>query len=591
LSQAQQPAVYQSAVRQQLEKILAHGLFMRSERMGRFLRLAVELSLQGRACDLKEYLIGVEVFDRKDVYDPRVDPIVRVEARRLRSKLKAYYEGDGLGDPVIIEFVSGSYAPHIRLAVPPATEPVAIPAAEPGLITVAVLPFVDLSSKPGHEYFSDGLTEELIHALTKVPGMRVVAWNTAAQLRGRQQDIHAIRDRLKVGTALTGSVRIAGPGLRVRAQLIDTETGVYLWSETFDRQMQDVFAIQEEIARAIVRTLRVQLAGSPVNALLGRSRSTISSYDYYLKGRYHWHKRTPEDLFRSLEYFETAISADPNSALAHTGQADAYSLLVDYGLMHPAQGMPKAKLAASRGVELDPELAEAYASLALIRSLYEREWDDAERLYLRAIELNPGCSTAHHWYAVDHCAMLGRFDRAEEQLRIASQLDPLSHIIREGVPFLKMLQRDYDGAIEGYRELVEFDPSFYKGYTSMGRAYAQQGKYLDAIAMLEKGRTLAGDVPNILGVMGQVYALAGEPARAREVLVKLAELAARSYVPSTVFAIVHLGLGENHRALEWLETGCDQRELPLSALKVHPVYDPLRSEPRFQVMLKRLRLA
>jgi serine/threonine-protein kinase len=355
--------------------------------------------------------------------------------------------------------------------------------------------------------------------------------------------------------------------------------------------MQDVFAIQEEIARAIVRTLRVQLAGIPENALPLPRRSSISSYDYYLKGRYHWHKRTPEDLSRSLAYFETAIAADPNSALAHTGQAVAYTLLVDYGLMHPALGMPKAKLAASRGVELDPELAEAYASLALIRSLYEHEWDAAECLYVRAIELNPGYATAHHWYGVDHCAMLGRFDLAEAELQIASQLDPLSHIIREGVAFVKMLKRDYDGAIQAYRELVEFDPAFYKGYTSMGRAYAQQGKYLDAIAMLEKGRTLAGDIPNILGAMGQVYGLAGEPAHAREVLGKLTQLAGRCYVPSTVFAIVHLGLGENHRALEWLEKGCDQRELPLSALKVHPVYDVLRSEPRFQILLKRLRLA
>ena len=221
VSQAQQPAVYHSAVRQQLEKILIHGLFTRSERMGRFLRLAVELCLKGRAGDLKEYLIGVEVFDRKEVYDPRVDPIVRVEARRLRSKLKAYYEGDGRGDPVIIEFVSGSYAPQIRPATqPPATQPPpAARSTEPGIITVAVLPFVDLSSKPGHEYFSDGLTEELIHALTKVPGMRVVAWNTATQLRGRQQDIHAIRDRCV--QALQGAFCVSNaPGIVFRAYAV-----------------------------------------------------------------------------------------------------------------------------------------------------------------------------------------------------------------------------------------------------------------------------------------------------------------------------------------------------------------------------------
>ena len=608
MSQAKQSEIHDSAVRQQVEKILAHGLFTRSERMGRFLRVAVERSLGGRAADLKEYLIGVEVFDRKETYDPRVDPIVRVEARRLRSKLKAYYEGDGRGDQVVIEFVSGSYAPRIRAARADANaDPGAVPAGragaglvEAGVVTVAVLPFADLSPKPGHEYFSDGLTEELIHALTKVPGMRVVAWNTAAQLRGPQQDIGAIRDRLHAGTALTGSVRIASlsdgsPSLRVRAQLIDTETGVYLWSETFDRAMQDVFAIQEEIARAIVRTLSVQLAPSPDGfekgaTLPARSRSTIGSYDCYLKGRYHWHKRTPEELALSVQLFESAIARDPSSALAQTGLADAYAVLVDNGLMSPAEGMPMAKAAASRGVELDPELAEAYTSLAMVRSVFDLQWEDAERLYHRAMALNPGYATAHHWYAVDFCAMLGRFDEAAAELEIAGQLDPLSAIIREGSPYVKMLRRDYDGAVRGYRELAEFDPSFYKAYTSLGRTYAQQGKYLDAIAMLEKGRTLAGDIPSILGAMGQVYALAGEPQRAREVIGKLTELSHRTYVPASVYAVVHLGLGENERALDCLEKGCDQRDTPLTGLKVHPIYDPLRAHPRFQSLLQRLRL-
>src|SRR6185436_18382017 len=217
-----------------------------------------------------------------------------------------------------IEFVSGGYAPRVSFKAAPAVAP----GPEASALTVAVLPFADLGGKAENQYFSDGLTEELIHALTKVPGMRVVAWNTAAQLRDRQQDVRAIGDQLHVGTVLTGSVRIAGPSLRVRAQLIDTASGVYLWSETFDRRMQDVFAIQEEIARAIVRTLRVQLAG-PEPSLAARSRTTISAYDWYLKGRYLWHRRTPDDLQRSVECFNNAIAADSRSALAYAGLADA----------------------------------------------------------------------------------------------------------------------------------------------------------------------------------------------------------------------------------------------------------------------------
>ncbi len=583
------PGIPHSAVRQQVEKILAHRLFARSSRMVRFLRLAVDHTLDGRGDELKEYLLGVEVFDRKDTYDPRVDPIVRVEARRLRAKLKEYYECDGCRDAVLIELASGSYAPQFRLrpAAGSAPSPRNAQPAE-GLLTVAVLPFADLGAQPENQYFSDGLTEELIHALTKVPGMRVVAWNSAAQLRDRQQDLHAIREQLQVGAVLTGSVRIAASNLRVRAQLIDTASGVYLWSETFDRRMQDVFAIQEEIASAIVRTFRIQLAGGEDSVLAPRHRSSIGSYDFYLRGRYYWHRRSPEDLARSIEYFEAAISADPQSALAHSGLADAHTLMADYGLSTPGVSMPKAKAAAMRAIELDPSLAEAYASLGLIRSLYEWEWEAARVLYNRANELNPGYATAHHWLGIDWYALNGRFEEARAEIAVAMQLDPLSGILREGRIYVDFLEGKYDDAVEGYLGLIESDPSFYKAYTSLGRTYAQQGKYLDAIRMLEKGRSLAGDVPNILGAMGQVYALGGEPQRARDLLAQLERRAQTSWVPSTVFAILHLGLGEHDRALEWLERGCRQHELPMTALKTHPVYDCLRPSPRFQAIVRQI---
>ena len=558
--------------------------------MVRFLRLTVERLLAGRADELKEYLLGVEVFDRSSSYDPRVDPIVRVEARRLRAKLKAYYEGDGIADDVLIEFVPGGYAPRVVMRETPREAANVAPRREAGITTVAVLPFADLGGNPDNQYFSDGLTEELIHALTKVPGMRVVAFHSAAQLRDRQQDLRSIRDQLQAGTVLTGSVRISGPSLRVRAQLIDTASGVYLWSETFDRSMQDVFAIQEEIARAIVRTLRLQLEGGGEGDLLARGRSSIGSYDYYLRGRYYWHRRTPEDMARSIEYFEAAIAADPNSALAHTGLADAYSLQADYGLVSPADGMPKAKAAAARAIQLDPTLAEAYASLALIRSLHDWEWKEARGLYQRAIELNPGYATAHHWLGIDWLAMNGHFAEARAELEMAHQLDPLSSIIREGQSFVLFLEGRFEDAAQGFRRLIADDPAFYKGYTSLGRVYAQQGKFLDAIRMLEKGRSLAGDIPNILGAMGQVYALGGEPDRAREILAQLEHKRRNSWVPSSVFAIVHIGLGEHELALDWLERGCCQREISMTALKVHPVYGPLRAAPRFQAVLRALRM-
>ncbi len=556
--------------------------------MGRFLRFAVESALEGRADELKEYLIGVEVFDRKGSYDPRVDPIVRVEARRLRAKLKAYYEGDGRGDPVTIEFAPGGYAPQFReAATDPAPAPVRVQ-AEPA--TVAVLPFVSLSPS-GDEYFSDGLTEELIHALTKLPGMRVVAWTTAARMRDRQQDMLAIREQLNVASVLTGSVRISGKSLRVRAQLIDTATGVYRWSETFDRPMEDIFAIQEEIARAIVRTLDVQLVSGREQALAARNRGTISSYDWYLKGRYYWHRRTPEDLACSVQYFENSIAADPQSALAQAGLADAHSLIADYGLAHPADAMPKAEAAARRAIALDPELAEAYCSLALIRGMYGWEWEESERLYLRAIQLNPGYATAHHWLGVDHYAILGRFDAARAELEIAADLDPLSNIILEGLGYIMVMQRRYPEAIEAYRRIIRIEPTFYRAYTSMGRCHALAGQYPEALAMLQKGRGLIGDMPSILAAMAQVYAVSGDERKARGLLAELVELSKAKYVPNTSFAIVHMGLGETDRALDWLERGCAHRDLPLAALKSHPLYDPLRGEERFTAVLRRMRLA
>jgi len=572
-----------SAIRRQLEKIAAHGLFARSERMVRFLRLAVERTLEGKADELKEYLIGVEVFDRPSSYDPRVDPIVRVEARRLRSKLKAYYAGDGNNDPVRIEFRTGSYAPQIRMLGDGRA------ASRPDIHTIAVLPFANLSASAENDYFSDGLTEELIHALTRLRGMRVVAWNSAARLRGVEQDIQEVRRQLQVANVLTGSVRIAGPSLRVRAQLIDIATGVYLWSETFDRPMQDVFAIQEEIARNIVRTLRLQLSSGAEAALLARPHTSVSSYDYYLKGRYHLHRRTPDDLARGLQYFEAAVAVDPDSALAHAGLADAYVLLVDYGLLHPTKGVPKVRAAATRAIELDPMLADAYPSLAVIRAHWDREWQDAEDLYRKAIGLNPGCATAHHWLATDFLAVVGRLDEGELELEIALQLDPLSSIIHEGRASFSIWRRQYDEAVRRYCEIREFDPTFYKAYTGLGRVYALQGKYTDALAMLEKGRALAGDVPNILGAMGEIFALSGDTASARRILAELTARALDSYVPSTCFARVHSGLGEVERALDWLEKGCEQRELPMAMLKIHPVYDPLRDEPRFRAVVERMR--
>jgi serine/threonine-protein kinase len=555
--------------------------------MGRFLRFAVERVLEGRTSELKEYSLGVEVFDRKPSYDPRVDPIVRVEARRLRSKLQAYYSGDGRNDAIVFELATGTYAPRIRWKGEPSAD------GHSTVPTVAVLPFSNLSGNSDHDYFSDGLTEELIHALTKVSGMRVMAFDSAVRLRGSDPDSAEARgdlwSRLEVANVLTGSVRISGGRLRVRAQLIEKQTGVYLWSETFDREMQDVFAIQEEIARNIVRTLRVQLGGAP-EAPRAEAPASLGAYDYYLKGRYYWRRRTPAALARSIEYFEAAIAADPGSALGHAGLADAYTLEVEYGAIDPTEGTPRARDAARRAIDLDPHLAEAYPSLALIRSKCDWEWEEAESLYRKAIALNPGYATAHFWLSGDLLAMLGRLDEAEEEVEIAIELDPLSGIIYEGRGFVQLLRREYEKAIHSYREILEFEPFPYRPYAAIGRALGLQRKHAEALQMLEKARAMESEVPTILAAIGQVYGEAGHRDSAYEVLSRLETQAHQRHVPSTCFALVYTGLGEKDQALDWIERGCERHEMNVTSIGVHPIYDSLRGIRRFEALVKRMGL-
>ncbi|HEY3835712.1 MAG TPA: tetratricopeptide repeat protein [Bryobacteraceae bacterium] len=573
-------------MRRAVAKVTASAVFADSQRMARFLRFAVEESLRGNGGRLKEIVIGAEVFDRGADYDPRLDPIVRVEARRLRSKLLSYYEGEGRDDELVIEFPKGTYQPVFRTralkAEPaPAPEPLT-----PEVATIAILPFANLDPEPDQQYFSDGLTEELIHALTRIPELRVMAWNTASHFRA-DQDMVSVRTRLGVAYALRGAVRRTGQKVRVTAQLIDTATGEYLWSETYNREILDVFAIQEQIAAMIVNALQLHLSDSACVSNAQRQRS-LECYNLCLKGRFHTNERSPDGLRRAAICFQQAVAVDGSSASAYAGLADTYTMLADYGFVRPSDVMETAKAAAEKAITFDPNSAEAHTSLAWIRSHYEWRWADSGRLYSRAFELNPGYATAHHWYAVDYLAMLGRFDEAMPEIEIALDLDPLSIIIRECKGYVMLLARRFEDALEEYSLFVETDPSFYRGYTALGRTYIQMGRFNEAIAMLEKGQRLAGNHSSILGALGQAYGFAGRQEEALSKLGELEQLGEASYAPCTAFALIHIGLGNYAQALDYLERGADIRELRLSAIKVHPAYDALRGEPRFKNLVARI---
>jgi len=568
----------------QLDRILASREFSGAERMRRFLRLVVTETLAGRAGGLKEYAIGIGVFDRPQSFDPGSDPIVRVEARRLRAKLDNYYQGEGRGDSLLIELPKGRYSPRFQ-----PRDGLCCAAQRPGPNVIAVLPFQNLGGSEEGRYFADGLTWELTHRLTAIEGLSVMAWNSAAQA-GSGSDPIAAAARLNAAAVLTGSVRSAGCHVRIVVQLIDASSGFYLWSEVYDSSMQDVLAVQDDIARSIAARLQVKLAG-PSPSRPASTSYNAEAFQLYLEGRAHWNRRTAEGLRRSLECFQRATEIDANFARAWAGVADAYALYGDYAVQRPSEALPLAKRAALRALDIDSSLAEAHCSLGLILALSEWRWSEAEAHLRRALDLNPGYATAHHWLGVDLLAPLGRFEEGLDELEIAHRLDPLSLIITEGIGYIHMLQRRFVESAEVHRSIIRADPGFYKGYTGLGRVLIQMGRYDEAIDALKTGAKLAGVVPNILGAMGQAYALQGNEHEARRKLAELERLNASSqYVPATCFAVIHAGLGECDHAIEWLRRGAEERHLSLAVAAVHPAYDRLRDAPRFSELMRMMGL-
>jgi TolB-like protein/Tfp pilus assembly protein PilF len=576
-------------IRAQLERILSSAVFSRSGRLVRFLRFSVEQVLAGNQDCLKEQTIGIQVFDRKSDYDPRIDPIVRVEARRLRSKLKTYYLSGGRGDHVVIGLPKGTYVPFFRSRTERIkTSSLAdVPQTAGTEKSIAVLPFANLTPEADDDYFSDGLTEELIHRLTRIPDFRVVAWETMSRLRGREQDPEGIRRELKVGSILRGSVRRTNGRVRVTAQLVDAQSGAYLWSEAYDRELQDVFAIQEEMARAIVNTLQLTLRMSGFRHT-GKQPGP-QCHMLCLQGRFHANKRTRDGLLKSVTCFEQAIAAEETCAVAYAGVADAYSLLADHSFLDPSEAAPKARAAAETALSIDPDCAEANVSLAFIRTVFDWAWADAEPLFRRAIELNPGYARAHHWF-IDLLSILGRLDEALSEALTAHHLDPLSQIIWEGCGLMHMLRREYALALDIYQQLVEFDPTFYRAYSSMGRVLSLMGHYTEAIAAFEKAHSLSPDAPSVLAALGQTFALAGRTDEALRILEQLERLSHTHWVPAASFAVVHLGLGDCEKALGYCETVVEKRERAATGFGVHPVWEPLRREPRFLALLRHVHL-
>jgi TolB-like protein/Tfp pilus assembly protein PilF len=454
--------------------------------------------------------------------------------------------------------------------------------------SIAVLPFANLSRDPDNAYFAAGIQDEIITRLSKITDLNVISCTSTQRFKSSPDDIPAIAVQLGVANILEGSVQRTADAVRVNVQLIRGATDTHLWADTFDRKLTDIFAVESEIAKTIAETLQAKLSGSEQNAIAARPTESTEAYQLYLKGRFFWNKRTGQNLNKAADYFNQAIAADPRYALAYVGLADAYVLMPLYGAGAPRDCYPKAKAAAKKALELDDASAEAHTSLAQVHCYYDLDYPQAIREFQRAIELNPNYATAHQWYGSSGLAALGQFDDAVAQVKSAIALDPLSLVINTDLGNTYYRARRYDQAVDQMRKTLEMDPAFYYAHWNLGSALAAKGALKPAIEEYEKARALNDD-PSMLGLLANAYAKSGNKAEALKIRDQLELVSKQRYVSGYSFALADLGLGNKEEALHWLEKAYgDRAGDALRFIKVEPLLDPLRGDPRFEALVAKI---
>ena len=453
--------------------------------------------------------------------------------------------------------------------------------------TVAVLPFVNASPDPDNEYLSDGLTDEIIDALAHVDGLRVASRTSVFALKGKPQDVRAIGALLGCSVVLEGTVRRSGSRLRITAQLTSTDDGRLIWSQRYDRRLDDVFAIQDELARTIVATLRATWLADLSTASIKRHTENVRAYALYLKGRYEWNRRTQEGVTEGIRYFEQAIAADPTYALAYTGLSDCYALELDYRSVPVARGFELAKEYALKAIALDDGLAEAYASLAWVRFIHDWEWKRAGEEFRRAIELDPRYASAHQWYAF-LLAALGNTGEALVEGHTAVELDNGSLSARRSLAWGYMYARRYDQARYHIDRAITMNPNAEESYRVLGMTFTLEGSDAEAERVLREAVTMPGAGTYTQSTLGYALARAGRHDEARAILTRLEAHAATGYVSPVALATILLGLGDIEPALDWMERAYDDRRGWLAYVHVNPVMDPVRGHPRFEALAARM---
>jgi len=539
----------EEAVRQELGRVLLSKTFRQVNRLPRFLTFIVEETLAGRGDLLKEYPVGVEVFGKDSDFDPRMDPIVRVQARRLRMRLASYYLQEGQFNDLIIELPKGGYTPVFR-RLESSTVKRPVVATLVSRNTVAVLPFTDQSGAGDMSAFCDGLTLEILHALIEVDSIMVVSDSREAAPR----DSGALPAAAMI---VTGSVRRSKDVLRITTHISDAIRGCYTWSDSIDRNVENVFEIQEEVAARVVNSLRSELLGSAEGGGVRHRRiENLAAHNMYLQGRYHLNQRTEHGLRRALEFFTNAIDEDPRLAVAYSGLADSYSLLAHYGVASPAEVWTKAASNASQAVLLDDESSEAHTSFGHVKSTQDWDWTGAEQEFRRAISLDPRNPTAHHWYAMSCLAPLGRLDEALEENLLARELDPISSIIARDTALIHYYKRDFDLALEQCDHTIEQNPHFSAAYWTLGMVQEQRGDFDEAIGILSN----------------------------------LKNLSTKRYISPFEVALIYFALHRLDEGFTSLEKAYQDRCFELISIKIDPRFDSVRKDHRFTSLFRQLGL-
>ncbi len=578
-------------ISKQLQQILASDVFNRSERHSRFLEYIVTHALEGRTSRLKGYTIGLDVFDRDQEFDPNVDSIVRVEAGRLRTKLHEYYRNVGRDDALVIDLPKGAYVPVFyrnKSPEPPVKTEKTIDkwiATRKPVAALAVLPLTNHSGDSEPDYFSDGFTEAIIIELAKIPVLRVISMTSMMCYKGTGKPVKQIAKELDVTHVLSGSITREGNHLRVSVHLIQGSSDFHVWAENYERELQDLIQIQQELAQAIAGQLSIELKPDPDT----QGTLNSSALEAYLLGRRYRNELTVDGYHKAREYFSKAIQLDPNYSQAYTGMASCLCALGSHGFEvdDPRELIPEGLSNAQAALLLDEHQHEAHAFMGIMLLKYSWDWTGAEYSFRRALELNPSDVRATMQYSM-YFETLAEFDKAIELAQAAQAVDPMSKAVQLNIAWQYFQAGDFVQSEKLFLDLIQSHPQFWGGHWGLGQVYRETHRPEDAVRSLQRGVLLSGGYPLTYQTLGHFYGKTGQQDKAMKVIEELERKAVNMYVSPFSFATIYAGMGAVDACFDWLEKAYDLRSRSMAWLYVTREYTDLRQDPRYIDLIKRI---